>query len=250
MTELFQVHLVGEEGELWAHTHGLRRLGVIELEAFGEVDDLDYVHRLVNATAAVLATNGVVPTKTALRVGEDSVVEWSPWEEFTWEDGQLGGFGDRGGRHDGPSGILAPSDAEPPLGPGLTFDESGWAVPSAAPAYEEIARQTARDAWDGARAREGRSMWVVAGGVDGTVVALEGEAFVVEAESGSRRQVPLRELEDWGVETEGGFCVGAWSAYKVPVIEDVEARWVEPRDADGTPVCADCGEPLGEGHSH
>lgn len=251
MTELFKVHLVGHEGEIWAHTHGLRRLGIIELEAFDNEGDWRFAHELVNATAAVMATNGVSPPGVGLRVREQTVVEWSPWDQYEWSEGELGGLEDRDEAHSGASGVIGPSHAEASLGPGLEFDEEGWAVSLLTPRFETIARQTVVEAWGHTQTRDSRSMWLVSGEVDGAVRGLEDGVFTVRNSADETRHlVPVDEVESWGVATESGFCLGPWVAHKVPVIEDVEARWPNSHDDDGTLLCSECGKPLDEVHSH
>jgi hypothetical protein len=202
----------------------------------------------VKATARVLATNGVGPPGVGIRVRENLAVEWNPWEELEWSDGELGGLDDRDADHRGPSGVIGPNDTDPAIAPGLELGETGWVVSTLEPRFEQIARQTVVAAWRHAQARETRSMWLVAGDVDGTIRSLEGETFtVVNSADDTTHLVASDEVESWGVAAASGFCIGPWSAYKVPVIEDVEARW---HDDAGPPVCSECGKPLDETHSH
>jgi hypothetical protein len=179
------------------------------------------------------------------------VVEWLPWDEYEWSEGELGGPDDRDEAHSGPSGVIGPSDAEPPLGPGVELDDDGWAFPSLTPRFESIARQTVNEAWSHTQARDSRSMWLVSGEVDGAVLGLEDGVFTVRNDADDTRHlVRSEDVESWGVATESGFCLGPWVAYKVPVIEDVEARWPRSHDDAGTPLCSVCGKPLNETHSH
>ena len=109
-------------------------------------------------------------------------------------------------------------------------------------------RRTAQAAYLESRARPGRSMWLRAGEVDGTVISLDDSVFtVLDTLVGSHVRVAMREVEDWGVETASGFCLGPWVADELPMIEDVEDRW-DDRPARGAPVCDWCGRSLDAPH--
>src|SRR4051812_48751500 len=170
---------------------------------------------------------------------------------YEWSDGELGGPEDRGDAHGGPSGLIQGSDAEPVLGHGLELDETGWAISAHAPRYETIARHTAVQAWADTQARASRSMWLAGGGVNGRVLAVDDGLFTVQNQvDDSRRLIRCEDVEDWAVESAGGSRIAAWSAFRVPVIEEVEARWRLSHDEDGTPLCSECGKRLDESHSH
>lgn len=253
LSEMFDIHAVGDAGRLWAHSHGLRRLGLIELELRGDADavSFEFAGRVINATANALQVAGVPEPETPVRIGSETTVEWEPWQSAEWDDDELGGAGDRDEDHSGPSGVLFPSSADPALPAGLTLDDEGWAVPAdALRIFEEQARATASAAYEASRAREGRSMQVSAGPLSGLVEAFDGRSFNIAADgNGGRASVPLEIVESWWVSCESGYSLGPWKAHNLPVIEDVAAARKRTRDDEGRPLCAVCGSPLGQGHT-
>jgi hypothetical protein len=248
LSELFDVHAVGDAGRLWAHTHGLRRLGLIELELRGELDEIsfEFAGKVINSAATAMHAAGLPPAETAVRIGTDTTVEWEPWETAEWDENELGGPNDRDENHSGPSGVLFPSSAEPPLRAGLAFDDNGWAVPvNGLQIFEELARATAPEAYEASRARDGRSMWVSAGPLSGTVEMFDGSSFIlIGDEDGARASAPLDAVESWWVTCDSDYSLGPWKAYNLPVIEDVAAARKATYDAEGRPLCGVCGTPL------
>ena len=253
LSEVFDIHAVGSDGRLWAHSHGLRRLGLIELELRGDSDavSFEFAGRAVNAAANALLVAGVPPPETPLRIGSGTTVEWEPWESAEWDVDELGGPSDRDEYHDGPSGVLFPSDAEPALRAGLALDDDGWAVPAdGLRVFEEQARTTAPAAYETSRAREGRSMWISAGQQSGTVEAFDGRTFTITVEgNGAQLSAPLEAVDSWWVSCEAGYSLGPWKAHNLAVIEDVAAARKATYDDEGRPLCSVCGTPLGHGHT-
>lgn len=256
LSELFNIHGVSDAGALWAHTHGLRRLGLIELELRGQVDtvSLEFAGSVINATANALLVGGVPPPETRLRIGTETTVEWEPWETVEWSEDDLGGPDDRGEDHSGASGVLFPSSVNAPLLPGLAFDDSegGWVVPAdGMQLFEEQSRATAPAAYEQSRARAGRSMWLSAGPVSGDVLTFDGSSFTLAAgEANEHASAPLDAVDSWWVSCDdGGYSLGPWKAHNLPVIEDVAVLRRATHDSDGRPLCSVCGKPLVGEHS-
>lgn len=257
-SELFDIHGVHDERSLWAHTHGLRRLGLIELEMRGEHDrvSLEFAGKVINATANAMLVAGIPPPETALRVGAGTTVEWEPWEDAEWGDDQLGGPDDRDEYHSGASGVLFPSTTGAELLPGLAFDddEDGWAVPADGMLiFEEQARATASAAYEQSRARAGRSMWLSAGAVTGDVETFDGVSFTLTESKGdgdADAAAPLETVDSWWVSCDdGNYSLGPWKAHNLPVIEEVAALRRATHDSDGRPLCNVCSKPFGSGHT-
>ena len=251
LSELFDIHGVSDAGVLWAHTHGLRRLGLIELELRGELDtvSLEFAGNVINATANVMFVAGVPPPETGFRVGTETMVEWEPWEAVEWGDDELGGPDDRDEYHSGASGVLFPSADGAPLLPGVRLDdtEDGWAVPAdAIRIFEDLARATAAAAYEQSRARAGRSMWLSAGSLSGDVLTFDGSSFRLAVEEGiGHASVPLDVVDSWWVSCdEGSYSLGPWKAHNLPVIEELADLRRAAQDSDGRPLCSGCGKPL------
>jgi hypothetical protein len=251
LSELFEIHGVVDEGRLWAHTHGLRRLGLVELELRGDLDDVpfEFAGRVINAAAEAMHAAGVPRPGVAVRVGDDLSVEWTPWEDASWEDDELGGPADRDEEHSGPSGVLTPSRADAPLPVGSSLDDEGWVVyDSDLGVFEEHARATAAAVYGASRA-PGRSMRLSSAQVEGTVEMSDGRIFTASTDDGLRVEVPIDDVESWRVSCAGDYSLGPWKAHNVPVIEDVAAARRATYDDEGRPLCSVCGTPLGGGHS-
>jgi hypothetical protein len=253
LSEMFETHGVASEDRLWAHTHGLRRLGLIDLEFRDDLDgaSFDFAAKVINATANAMHASGVVPPETPIRVGTGTTVEWEPWESVEWDEGELGGPDDRDEWHSDPSGVLYPSSQEPPLAAGLVFNDpdDGWAVPEdGMRIFDELARATAAGAYEASRRREGRSMWVSAGPAGGVVDSFDNVAFAVVDEDGTRLTVPLESLDDWWVRCAANYSLGPWKAYNLPVIEEIAEVLRPTKNTEGQPLCSVCGTPLGPGH--
>jgi Protein of unknown function (DUF4026) C-terminal len=256
LSELFVIHGVSDAGTLWAHTHGLRRLGLIELELRGELDtvSLEFAENMINATANTMLVGGVPSPETGLRVGTETTIEWEQWEAVEWSDNDLGGPDNRDEYHSGASGVLFPSTAKAPLLPGLAFDdiEDGWAVRAdGMRIFEEQARATAPTAYEQSQARAGRSMWLSAGPVSGVVLTFADSSFTLAVGEGDEHaSAPLDAVESWWVSCdEGGYSLGPWKAHNLPVIEDIAALRRATHDADGRPLCSGCGKPLTGEHT-
>ena len=255
LSELFNIHGVCDAGALWAHTHGLRRLGSIELEG-RELDmvSLEYAGSVINAAANTMLVGGVPSPDTGLRIGTETTVTWERWEALDWNDNDLGGPDDRDESHSGASGVLFPCTADAPLLPGLAFDdrEDGWAMPAdAMRLFEEQARATAATAYEQSRARAGRSMWLSAGPVSGDVLAFADSSFTLAVGDGDERaSAPLDAVDSWWVSCEeGGYSLGPWQAHNLPVIEDLAVLRRATHDSDGRSLCSACGKPLTGEHS-
>lgn len=249
-TELFHIDAVVRDGELWAHTHGLRRLGLIELELHGNPDDVSFAGAVINNAARAMLAAGVPEPGEPLRVGRSEVVAWQPWDSFDWGEDELGGPEAReaGSGHEGPAGVLVPLEADAPLADGLELVGDGVRLPDVEPTYEVVARATAADAFEAARSVPSRSMWLTTGEVEGTVLDAIRDGFVIDHRT-VRREVALAEVIDWGVTARSGFSLGPWSAHSIDVIEDIEAGWRSRRDEQGRLLCNGCQQPLTSVHS-
>lgn len=95
---LFTLHLVGDEGALWIHTHGLIRCGTIELEILGAASSsAQALSHLINAAAMRTIEQGPPDPGEPFLVGKDMEVAWLPWEQGIESTGfvALGGMEDR-----------------------------------------------------------------------------------------------------------------------------------------------------------
>jgi hypothetical protein len=247
-TELFQVHVVADEEVAWAHSHGLARLGLVELEYIGESGDIDLAHRVVNSAAAALASGGLREPGEPFRINDNHLAQWFPWRSHEWVGDGLGGPGDRDDFHTEFVGIVDPPDADAYCTDEPAFDENGWVRYETVDPYLEEVRRTAQPAYEVSRARDDRTMWLTSGATDGTVVSLEDGVYtVLDTATTAEVRVPADAVERWGVATASGFCLGPYVAHELPLIEDVEQRWgAEP--SGPSPVCAVCGSPPGGAH--
>lgn len=119
-TSFFSVHPVFGEGprrrETWLHTHGLHRMGSIELEIVGvRRRDAPALTELIYNVARFFLDRGVPLPNTRFDAGTGLPLVWLPWEAgLRHVDGALGGAGDRDADHDGERGILfAPAEETP-----------------------------------------------------------------------------------------------------------------------------------------
>lgn len=125
-TSFFSIHSVFGEGpkrrETWLHTHGLHRMGSIELDIVGvRRRDAPALTELINNVARFFLDRGVPLPNTRFDAGTGLPLVWLPWEAaLPHVDGTLGGSGGRDADHSGERGILlapaeeAPERLEPP----------------------------------------------------------------------------------------------------------------------------------------
>jgi hypothetical protein len=104
----------------WLHTHGLRRFGVLELDALDVPATLtDAIAVLLNATAARFVEEGTPPPETPIPVAERISLAWIPWEDAVSRFGPVdcGGLSDRSGPHAEPMASLGWLDGKGRLRP-------------------------------------------------------------------------------------------------------------------------------------
>ncbi len=106
---LFSVHAVGDGNRpRWLHTHGLARLGVIELDATSvPAADVGLVGQLVNAVAKYFLDAGVPPPDEPFEAGRGMPLVWLPWQDGVRHVSGGGGARDHDDiDHGGARGIL------------------------------------------------------------------------------------------------------------------------------------------------
>lgn len=108
----FTVHPVLGEGprrrEAWLHTHGLQRMGSIDLDIVGiRRRDAAAMTELINNVARLFLDVGVPLPKTRFDAGNGLPLVWLPWEAaLSHVDATVGGAGERDADHGGERGIL------------------------------------------------------------------------------------------------------------------------------------------------
>ncbi|WP_295158796.1 DUF4026 domain-containing protein [uncultured Brachyspira sp.] len=120
---LFTIHAVYDDDkdpnkiEYWFHTHGLYRVGSIELEIVGVEDARAYYGELLNTCAKLFIERGVPEAGFKFNPAYQVYVCWLPWQDalkkLNIDDDVSGSIKDRNdGVHNTPSGILAAVDKE------------------------------------------------------------------------------------------------------------------------------------------
>ena len=120
---LYTIHAVYDDDkdpnkiEYWFHTHGLYRVGSIELEIVGVEDSNAAYGQLLNTCAKMFIERGVPEPGFKFNPAYNVYVCWLPWEEalkkLNISDDVSGSAKDRNdGVHNTPSGILVAVDKE------------------------------------------------------------------------------------------------------------------------------------------
>ena len=120
---LYTIHAVYDDDkdpnkvEYWFHTHGLYRVGSIELEIVGVEDSNAAYGQLLNTCAKMFIERGVPEPGFKFNPAYDVYVCWLPWEEalkkLNIADDVPGSAKDRNdGMHNTPSGILVAVDKD------------------------------------------------------------------------------------------------------------------------------------------
>src|SRR4051812_29715506 len=118
-TSFFTVHSVldaARKPRTWLHTHGLHRMGSIELDIMGARGrEVRALAELINNVARFFIDCGVPLPNTRFDAGNDLPLVWLPWEAALQHvDGSPGGAPDRDPDHGGERGVLlAPSKESP-----------------------------------------------------------------------------------------------------------------------------------------
>jgi len=119
-TSFFSVHSVFGDGpkrrQTWLHTHGLHRMGGIELDIVGvRRREAPALGELINNVARFFLDCGVPLPNTRFHAGNGLPLVWLPWEAALQHvDAPLGGAADRDAEHSGERGILlAPAKDSP-----------------------------------------------------------------------------------------------------------------------------------------
>lgn len=118
---LYTIHAIYDDDknpekiEYWFHTHGLYRVGCIELEIIGVEDSNAAYGQLLNTCAKLFIQNGVPESGFVFSPSYKVNVCWLPWEkalkELNIDKDFSGGLKDRkDGVHDNPSGALVAVD--------------------------------------------------------------------------------------------------------------------------------------------
>jgi len=108
-TSFFTVHsVIDDRRNAWLHTHGLHRMGCIELDIVGvRHRDECALGELINNVAKLFLDRGVPPPNTRFHAGNDFPLVWLPWEAGLQQVGASpGGLADRDAAHGGERGIL------------------------------------------------------------------------------------------------------------------------------------------------
>ena len=120
---LYTIHAVYDDDkdpnkvEYWFHTHGLYRVGSIELEIVGVEDSNAAYGALLNTCAKMFIERGVPEAGFKFNPAYNTYVCWFPWQEalkkLNIADDVTGSAKDRNdGVHNTPSGILLAVDAD------------------------------------------------------------------------------------------------------------------------------------------
>ncbi|MEI0700946.1 DUF4026 domain-containing protein [Brachyspira intermedia] len=120
---LYTIHAVYDDDkdpnkvEYWFHTHGLYRVGSIELEIAGVEDSNAAYGALLNTCAKMFIERGVPEAGFKFNPAYNTYVCWFPWQEalkkLNIADDVTGSAKDRNdGVHNTPSGILLAVDAD------------------------------------------------------------------------------------------------------------------------------------------
>ena len=120
---LYTIHAVYDDDkdpnkvEYWFHTHGLYRVGSIELEIVGVEDSNASYGALLNTCAKMFIERGVPEAGFKFNPAYNTYVCWFPWQEalkkLNIADDVTGSAKDRNdGVHNTPSGILLAVDAD------------------------------------------------------------------------------------------------------------------------------------------
>ena len=119
-TSFFSVHSVfGDDPkrrQTWLHTHGLHRMGSIELDIVGvRRREAPALGELINNVARFFIDCGVPLPNTRFDAGNGLPLVWLPWEAALQHvDATLGGAADRDAEHSGERAILfAPAKGSP-----------------------------------------------------------------------------------------------------------------------------------------
>lgn len=117
-TYLYSVQsIVDDNDNVWMHTHGLNRCGIIELEVMGATrENAQLFFPVVDSVACRFLDGNMSKEKEFIYLGHDIAVTWLPWEKEIENYGEIiGGKEDRK-NHGDPSGILfayvSPDDYE------------------------------------------------------------------------------------------------------------------------------------------
>ena len=118
---LYTIHAIYDDDknpekiEYWFHTHGLYRVGCIELEIIGVEDSNAAYGQLLNTCAKLFIQNGVPESGFVFSPSYKVNVCWLPWEDalkkLNIDKDFSGGFKDRNDNiHNNPSGALVAVD--------------------------------------------------------------------------------------------------------------------------------------------
>jgi len=151
-TSFFNVHSVFDDHrKAWLHTHGLHRMGCIELDVVGvRRRDAAALGELINNVARFFLDCGVPPPNTRFHAGNDLPLVWLPWEAGLQRvDASPGGMADRDADHGGERGILfapskeSPDRLEPPRRyvPMIEADPIFYVSPAETERMERLARE-------------------------------------------------------------------------------------------------------------
>ncbi|MEM9075255.1 MAG: DUF4026 domain-containing protein [Myxococcota bacterium] len=112
---LYAVHCVVDNDRVWAHTHGLRRCGSIEIEMLDvPKTSIQCLAPLLHAVAAQWIELGPPDADEPFVPGRDMELVWIPWRKALGRSKPRGpgGMDDRDAAHAGESGVLkVPTDS-------------------------------------------------------------------------------------------------------------------------------------------
>lgn len=122
---LYTIHIISNDDEkekdLWLHTHGLYRCGMLELEMLRITESVEEQYNYLRGVVNIFLKNGMLKEGQPITVGHskdrDIIYTWLPWEKSLrkladkgWPCKAKGFLGDRSYRmdkvHDGPSAVL------------------------------------------------------------------------------------------------------------------------------------------------
>ena len=108
LTSFFSIHSVLDDaGETWLHTHGLRRMGSIELDIVGiRNDEASTLAGLINTVARLFVERGVPPPNTPFETAQSLPLIWVPCDRAWHVMSDIAGPFERDAEHARQRGIL------------------------------------------------------------------------------------------------------------------------------------------------
>jgi uncharacterized protein YegJ (DUF2314 family) len=107
-TYLYSIQsIVDDNDNVWMHTHGLNRCGVVEVEVMGaKRDNAQLFFPVVDSVACRFLDGNVTKPKEFIYLGHGIAVTWVPWEDEVENYGSMIGGKDDRSNHSDPAGMI------------------------------------------------------------------------------------------------------------------------------------------------